>query len=203
MSNRGRFGKYGEIKRLERLRQAGFRTFPQNKPEKAAPAGAFCRGDVEKSRGSFVLRRAVRSDAGFIGGLSSRVFDLYGPYGEIVTRWFESGTAITFVAFVGQRPAGFAMIGRPSPSAQAGPVAELLAIAVEPHYQAMGVGRLLLRKMEETAVRIHIRRLFLHTATENTRARRLFTRCGYSAAEVKPGFYPAGQDAVLMFKDLP
>jgi ribosomal protein S18 acetylase RimI-like enzyme len=203
VTNRGRFGKYGEIKRLERLRQAGFRAFLRNKPEKGAPARVFFRGGMEKPRGSFILRRAVQSDEGFIGGLSSRVFGLYGPYGEIVTRWFESGTAITFVALVGQRPAGFAMIGRPSPSALVGPMAELLAIAVEPLHQAMGVGGLLLRKMEEAAVRIHVRRLYLHTAMENTRAQRLFTRGGYAAAEVKQGFYPAGQDAVLMFKDLP
>ena len=203
MSNRGRFGKYGEMKRLERLRQAGFRAFLRNKPEKGAPARAFFERGMERPRGGLILRRAVQSDVEFIGGLSSRVFDLYGPYGEIVTRWFESGTAITFVALVGQRPAGFAMIGRPSPSALIGPVAELLAIAVEPRHRAMGVGGLLLRKLEEAAVHIHVRRLFLHTATVNTRAQRLFTRCGYAAAEVKQGFYPAGQDAVLMFKDLP
>jgi [ribosomal protein S18]-alanine N-acetyltransferase len=203
VSNRGRFGKYGEIKRLERLRQAGFRAFLRNKPEKGAPARPFFGGGMEKPRGGFILRRAAQSDVEFIGGLSSRVFDLYGPYGEIVTRWFESGTAVTFVALVGQRPVGFAMIGRPSPSALTETVAELLAIAVEPLNQAMGVGGLLLGKVEEAAVRLQIRRLFLHTATENLRAQRLFARCGYVAAEVKQGFYPAGQDAVLMFKNLP
>jgi ribosomal protein S18 acetylase RimI-like enzyme len=203
VSNRGRFGKYGETKRLERLRQAGFRTFLRNRPEKGPFDRPFPRGGMEKPRIPFALRRAVQSDVGFIGGLSSRVFDVYGPYGEIVTRWFESGTATTFVALTGERPAGFAMIGRPSPFTLAAPVAELLAIAVEPLNQGMGVGGLLMRKMEETALHLEVRRLFLHTAGDNSRAQRLFVRCGYAAAEVKQGFYPAGQDAVLMFRDLP
>lgn len=203
MSNRGRFGKYGEIKRLERLRRAGFRAFLRNKPGKGPPDRFFPGAGMEKPGIPFTLRRAVQSDVGFIGGLSSRVFGVYGPYGEIVTRWFESGTAVTFAALLGERPAGFAMIGRPSPSSLVAPVAELLAIAVEPLRQGMGVGGLLMRRMEEEAVRLHVRRLVLHTAGENSRAQRLFVRCGYAAAEMKQGFYPAGQDAVLMFKDLP
>lgn len=202
MSNRGRFGKYGEIKRRERLRHAGFRTFLPGGPPKDPPGRPFQRGREEQPRGRIVLRRAVQSDGAFIGGLSSRVFDVYGPYGEIVTRWFESGTALTFAAFVGERPAGFAMIGRPSLSAPTLLVAELLAIAVKPLHQGRGLGALLLGKMEESAVHLQVRRLLLHTASTNTRAQQLFIRCGYAAAESKPGFYPAGQDAIQMFKDL-
>jgi ribosomal protein S18 acetylase RimI-like enzyme len=202
VSNRGRFGKYGEMKRRDRLRRAGFRSFLPGGPPKGPPVKLFRRGEEEKPLGRILLRRAVPSDGAFIGGLSSRVFEVYGPYGEIVTRWFESGTSLTFAAFVGDRPAGFAMIGRPSPVTPVVPVTELLAIAVEPHHQGRGLGAMLLGKMEESAVRLQVRRLLLHTGAENSRAQRLFIRCGYAPAESKPGFYPAGQAAILMFKDL-
>jgi ribosomal protein S18 acetylase RimI-like enzyme len=202
VSNRGRFGKYGEIKRRDRLRRAGFRPLLPGGPQKGPPVKFFPRGEEEKPPGRTFLRRAVPADGAFIGGLSSRVFEVYGPYGGIVTRWFESGTSLTFAAFVGERPAGFAMIGRPSLSAPAVPVTELLAIAVEPLHQGRGLGALLLGKVEQSAIRLQVRRLLLHTASDNTRAQRLFVRCGYAAAESKPGFYPAGQDAILMFKDL-
>jgi ribosomal-protein-alanine N-acetyltransferase len=188
------------MKRLERLRQAGHRVSLPNRPEKSPYP--FYRARSETPRDLFTLRRALPSDVRFLEDLSARVFGLYGPYGEIVSRWFESGAAFTCVAFRGDRPAGFAMIGRPSSLAPVTPMAELLAIAVEPLSQGLGAGKLLMGKMEETALRLHVRRLFLHTAAENTRAQRLFAGCGYSAAEVKPGFYPEGQGAILMFKDL-
>jgi len=202
MSNRGRFGKYGEMKRLDRLRQARIKT-------------SSLRGSVIRS---FKLRSPLKrqvnektnariclanvSDGDFIGQLSRRVFNIYGPYGQLVPQWFESGFTMTIIAIMAEEPVGFAMIGHVSKELNLPDFTELMAIAVEPEKQKMGIGTMLIREMEKKAVELKIQRIFLHTAVENLSAQRLFADCGYQKGGIKSGFYPAGQDAVLMSKNL-
>ncbi|MBN1103024.1 MAG: GNAT family N-acetyltransferase [Deltaproteobacteria bacterium] len=149
------------------------------------------------------LRRALEGDLAYIGELSGRVFEVYGPYREMVARWFESRKAVTLVALMGERPVGFAMVGRFSDPSRIPLTAELLAIAVEPRRQKKGVGRMLMEGIEEISLPMNVGRLFLHTAVQNLTAQRLFARCGYRNTGVKSAFYPAGQDALLLTKDLP
>ena len=202
MSNQGRFGKYGEMKRFERLRQARIKT-------------PSLRGSVIKSfklrsplksqvneKTSTRIRLTKGSDVDFIGHLSGNVFNIYGPYDKLVPQWFESDFTVTIIAIMAEKPVGFAMIGQVSKELNLPDVSELMAIAVEPEKQKMGIGTMLIREMEKKAAEFNIQRIFLHTAVENLQAQRLFAECGYQKDGIKSGFYPAGQDAVLMSKNI-
>jgi len=56
--------------------------------------------------------------------------------------------------------------------------------------------------LEKWARAASIRRLYLHTAADNVDAKALFSVSGFKAAETSEGFYPQGQDAVMMYKVL-
>jgi ribosomal protein S18 acetylase RimI-like enzyme len=145
MGKKGRFGKYGEIKRFDRLRRAKTAALETN-------------------------------------------------------RMYE--TTVTIVACIDGIPVGFAMIGDPFSRYDLRQLTELLAIAVDPEKQRKGIGGLLLSEAEKKATELGIRRIFLHTATGNLPARRLFTQAGYRPWEIKRSFYPKGQDAIAMLKNL-
>lgn len=149
------------------------------------------------------VRHGRRSDLSFVETLSGVAFGVYGPYEQWVSQWFRSESAVTVVATLSATPVGFAMLGRFSPPSQVGLSAELLAIAVEPGRQRMGVGRVLLNRIEEIAISMGVHRLYLHTAKENFPAQRLFEKCRFTPSGVIRDFYPEGQDALLMVKDLP
>jgi len=110
---------------------------------------------------------------------------------------------MTLIALQAEIPIGFAMLGRFSNPSQLMLSAELLAIAVRPDKQRIGAGRLLMKEIEEVAVSLGVDRLFLHTAKENLPAQKLFVSCLFTRSELKKKFYPAGQDGLLMFKNLP
>lgn len=147
--------------------------------------------------------RSVRAtDTDYIQGLSKRVFSRYGPYDDTITRWFLSGLTLTILASKGKRPVGFAMLGRSSYGNPFSRVYELLAIAVEPEMQKLGIGSLLMGEIEEKARRMQVETLVLHTAIDNITGQRLFTKHGFIASGIKNLFYPEGQDALMMSKDL-
>jgi ribosomal-protein-alanine N-acetyltransferase len=193
VSQRGRFGKYGDIKRIERLKKSGIRTRPSGEESKdrRLPFTVEIRLQV---------RRANLSDIGFIAQLSGRAFRVYGPYRSLVPQWFETGSTITLIAVQQGRPVGFAMMGRLSDELQGENRCELLAIAVQSDAQRRGVGGMLLRKIEEEARRLGEPVLCLHTATVNFAAQELFKKHGFHPVLLKKRFYPSGQDAVMMVK---
>jgi ribosomal protein S18 acetylase RimI-like enzyme len=203
MGHQGRFGKYGETKRLGRLRQAGTRTSSHQESRATQAKQRPSPGGVGRKGGRVRIREALASDADFVGRLSGRVFRVYGPYRETVSQWFHSGQAITLIAHRGGNPVGFAMFSHGSPDSIPRRHSELLAIAVLPEEHRTGIGQRLLGEAERSAAEHHVTRLFLHTAGENLSAVGLFEKSGYHPVELKTHFYPAGQDALLMFKDLP
>lgn len=148
------------------------------------------------------VRPARVSDLPFIERLSGKVFSRYGPYREWIRKWFESDVAVTIIALVAEKPAGFAMLGRFADGDRISLSAELLAIAVHPRRHRMGVGRMLLKEIEEIALSLGVKRLILHTARENLPAQKLFGSCLFTTVQTKKNFYPAGQDALQMEKEL-
>lgn len=202
MGNRGRFGKYGESKRLDRLRQARITPPSSREPDSKSFKG---RSSLKKSvyqKAPLKIRLATASDADFIAHLSGKVFNIYGPYDDIVSEWFAAGRTLTLVALLGRKLAGFAMIGYLSSEMDLEQVSELLAIAVEPEKQRMGIGQKLMRDVERKAAELNVKMLFLHTAEENLSAQKLFTKNGYLPRGIRQHFYPAGQDAVVMSKEI-
>jgi len=148
------------------------------------------------------IRPARLSDKGFIAGLSGIVFSIYGPYSTTVTRWFKSGVTMTFISVLEERPVGFVMIGALPSGGEGETPAEVLAIAVSPEFQLRGIGQEVLLYAHERLEELGEQRLFLHTAKENLAAQKLFLRNGYRPVQIKKGFYPFGQDALMMVNDL-
>jgi len=198
VSRGGRFGKYGETKRFARLRQSGYR------PSLTQRVGPMEHPSIPFSplKGKTTIRPAKPSDKAFITGLSEKAFSLYGPYRTTVRRWFESGATMTLISTVEGSPVGFVMIGALPGDAEEETRAEVLAIAVTPEFQCRGIGRELLRFAQRKVEEIGEQRLFLHTAKENIVAQKLFLRNGYRPVGTKKGFYPSGQDALLMVNEL-
>jgi ribosomal protein S18 acetylase RimI-like enzyme len=202
MGNRGRFGKYGEIKRMNRLKRARKSlSFSHGQGAKGFAHGPPLReSDEEKT--PIKIRPARPSDSRFIIALSGSVFRRYGPYEKVIKGWFESGMTLTLVALMNRKPAGFAMISHLSQRTNPQQVSELLAIAVAPEKQGMGIGETLLKEMEKKAAQMNITELFLHTAEENLAAQNLFAKNKYVSWGINESFYPAGQNALIMSKKI-
>jgi ribosomal protein S18 acetylase RimI-like enzyme len=150
-----------------------------------------------------ILRRAAISDSRFIGRLSRDVFTIYGPYEDIISGWFRREKGITtLIACQDDVRIGFAMLGEPGSRYDLQDASELLGIAVEPDKQGKGIGKMLLRAIDATSVHLGIKWLLLHTAANNKPARRLYEKTGYRLLELKRNFYPEGQDAIVMYKEV-
>jgi len=200
MGHRGRFGKYGENKRLERLRQAGNRD-STDRAAKLRPGE-----EVSFSKKRVTQRVRIRIDPAkvldldFIRTLSRRAFQKYGSYQDVISQWFQSEMTETIVGRIERRPVGFAMIGLIGNEDPVQKVCELLAIAVESDKRHKGIGQMLMKAVDKKAVEWQAERIVLHTAEENLPARSLFTRNGFVPWGLKKHFYPAGQDALVMSK---
>ena len=203
MGGRGRFGKYGESKRIDRLRQA--RICPKAVCGKGPSHKTDERPDIKKRlrEQQIRIRQARPSDVEYIRGLSRRVFSRFGPYEEILPSWFESGVTVTLMALKRGKPVGFVMLGLPSGRPYPPGVSELMAIAVEPGARRLGIGGLLIQEAEKGAGELEIKHLVLFTALDNSAAQSLFTGNGFTRAGIREGFYPRGQDAMMMEKVIP
>ncbi|MBW1744012.1 MAG: GNAT family N-acetyltransferase [Deltaproteobacteria bacterium] len=151
---------------------------------------------------SVSVRIARAGDVDYIRSLSKTAFQEYGPYEEMLPDWFTSGITVTLLAMLGERPVGFAMIRRIGRESRLHGVSELLGIAVEPPQRKRGIGDLLLSEMQKTAHRTGVETLVLHTAIDNLPGRGLFKKHGFNLLDTKSNFYPRGQDAVMMYKDI-
>ncbi len=199
MGKRGRYGKYGEIKRHDRLKVAKRGPLPPA-PSQATARGFESRPRYPSRRLGIEIRTARPSDNDYVIRISEQAFRIYGPYEGLVSQWLETAPTETIIACTDHRPAGFAMIGQLSPAAGQGGVIELLAIAVEAGKRRKGIGAALMKAVENRAMELHACRVILHTGTDNLAAQALFSRSGYTPCEIKRRFYPAGQDAVMMSK---
>ena len=204
MSRQGRFGKYGEIKRFNRLRKAGVKAVfdiiqGQQPFQKFHNENAFEKSGLQNT--AVKIRSAKTKDIDFITELSDQAFAVYGPYREIIASWFGSATTTTLIAKVGKKPIAFGMLGFLSDELYQKGMAELLAIAVTSEFQKQGVARELLRAIEQKAEELHIQQLSLHTAKENLAAQKLFAKNGFAMAALKELYYPAGQTSLMMIKE--
>jgi ribosomal protein S18 acetylase RimI-like enzyme len=202
MGHQGRYGKYGEIKRKNRLTRTrkGPPFFVGRGVRPPANGPSSKKSDEKKT--PVRIRPARPADFRFIVRISESVFRIYGPYEKIIGSWLESGMTMTLVALRKRRPAGFVMISHFSPQAKLKQVAEILAIAVAPEKQRMGIGELLLKEVEKKAAEMNITELFLHTAEENLAAKNLFAKNKYVSWGISENFYPAGQNALIMSKKI-
>jgi ribosomal-protein-alanine N-acetyltransferase len=149
--------------------------------------------------------RIVPADAEhaeFVRGLSAVVFRRFGDYAGFLPRLMRRPEVRTVLAVVGGRPVGFAMI---SLETLRGGEIDLAAIAVEPAWQSRGIGRALLRHVDEQAQGLaapgrEALAVRLSVAADNERARRVFEAAGFRPVRGGRGRYPAGQPSLTLRK---
>jgi ribosomal-protein-alanine N-acetyltransferase len=203
MGHQGRFGKYGELKRIERLRAGRDTRMPyalgkgpgQDKPwapwKRKEPAQALIR-----------IRPARSEEGEYVLAISREAFAPFGDYEGVLSAWFDREETITLIAQREERRLGFAMLGIFAEGGHVPGTAELLAIAVSPGSRRRGIGSRLLEEALAVARQRRVATMLLHTALENVAAQRLFSAFGFRAVETKEHFYPKGQDAVLMYREI-
>ena len=77
----------------------------------------------------------------------------------------------------------------------------LVSIAVHPDYRGSGLGRKLMRKMEEEAERLGVKGIWLEVKAGNS-ARIFYRKLGYREIIRIGRYYPDGSEAIQMVKEL-
>ena len=82
-----------------------------------------------------------------------------------------------------------------------GEASDIMTIAVDPAYQGAGLGHLLLTELIDRAARRGASALLLEVRDDNTAARRLYERAGFSEISRRRRYYQPGDiDAVILRK---
>ncbi len=145
-----------------------------------------------------------------VGKISESVFEDYGEYGKIVSKFFTSRGVTTYVARVGAEVVGFIMLGFLPWSAgdsEGNPwIADLLAIAVVPGRRRQGIGSELMQRMFQLVGEMgewrDVKEIQLTCAEENQAGLNFFSRYGFSVIDPRHGTYSGGQAAVRMAKKM-
>lgn len=131
---------------------------------------------------------------------------------EQLIRLARLGEIINFVRLAGvvalRRPAtrycivadtDGAIVGYACLNAFPGGRGDVQTIAVRDDHQGEGIGTALLTDLIAAAAARGCRDVFLDVSADNTRARLLYRRTGFTEVGVRPGYYqPSGADAIVM-----
>ena len=111
-------------------------------------------------------------------------------------RCLANSDYVVLVARDGRRIAGFAVMEFLDHRAH------LCLMAVDSAFQGHGVGRELLRWLEETARTAGTFLIHLEVRAGNIDARRFYERVGFTEAGRRPRYYAGGEDAVRMARNI-
>jgi len=203
MNDQVRFGRYGRIFKFPSL----FRS-QQSITDHSLTMAEEIKGiespdgDLDEHKDQVFIRKARSIDRAFVISLGKQLFEVYGPYERAISRWFDHETTSTFIAELDRSSVGFIMLGSLNHRWDVPPSFELLAIGLCVSVRRKGIGNMLMETVEKYAAQQGLDRIFLHTAVINYPAQQLFYKRGYRPWGLKPRFYPAGQDAIVMAKKI-
>ena len=80
----------------------------------------------------------------------------------------------------------------------AGPEAEVLTLATHPDVQGQGRATALLRDALSRLKAVNVEEVFLDVSDQNTAARALYARCGFTGFAMRPNYYKSGATAICM-----
>ena len=80
--------------------------------------------------------------------------------------------------------------------------AEIELVAVSEMYRRCGRGRKIVDDLLEIARARGVKRVFLEVRVSNAVAQRLYLQCGFAGLYCRSRYYPDGEDAVVMKKEL-
>ncbi len=78
----------------------------------------------------------------------------------------------------------------------------IISIAVDPEYRGYGLGKLLMMSVESRLLQDGINKFRLEVAVSNSIAIKMYELLGYKISKVLKRYYPDGEDAYLMFKEV-
>jgi len=113
-----------------------------------------------------------------------------------VARHIHDPESVVLVARRADELAGFAIMGFGEEAVH------LNLLAVEPRFRRAGLGRRMVRWLEESALVAGTFEVSLEVRASNAIARQFYRALGYSEADVLPGYYERLEDAVRMTRDL-
>lgn len=99
--------------------------------------------------------------------------------------WLVASTGVTVVGFGGVM--------------YAAGEAHMLNLAVARNWSGRGIGRRLCEALLAEAARRAVTGFTLEVRASNTGAQALYASLGFDSAGVRPGYYPDGEDAVIMW----
>lgn len=145
------------------------------------------------------IRLASDSDAGSISAMSARLVESGLPQSWTiwrVTKSIRNKNSMVLTAHVDDDLAGFAIMHFRDRGAH------LNLLAVEPNYQRNGIGRSMVRWLEESAVVAGTFLISLEVRADNYSARDFYTDQGYLETGIIPRYYDDRFDAALLARDL-
>ena len=145
------------------------------------------------------LALARLEDASLIAAMSSRLIEAgLAPSwpAERVARHIRHVESVVLAARSGARVVGFAIMQFGDTSAH------LNLLAVEASHQRRGLGRALVRWLEESAVVAGTFVIELELRATNERARAFYETLGYRETGRVAGYYQSVEDAIRMARDL-
>lgn len=80
--------------------------------------------------------------------------------------------------------------------------AEIELIAVSEMYRRCGRGGEILRELLKLAEKKHVKKVFLEVRVSNAAAQLLYLKNGFCGVYCRSRYYPDGEDAVVMMKEL-
>lgn len=113
-----------------------------------------------------------------------------------VARHIHDPESVVLVARRTDELTGFAIMGFGEEAAH------LNLLAVEPRFRRAGLGRRMVRWLEESALVAGTFEVSLEVRVGNKVARQFYRALGYSEADLLPGYYERLEDAVRMTRDL-
>lgn len=142
---------------------------------------------------------AMLEDASTIARMSKRLIETDLPQSwtaRRVANHIRSANSVVVTASDNDVIAGFAVMHFADDSAH------LNLLAVEPDYRRHGIGRRLIRWLEESSRVAGVQFISLEVRSSNHRALRFYSELGYRETGVVPGYYSGVDDATLLARDL-
>ncbi len=112
-----------------------------------------------------------------------------------LTRFINRRGAETWLALENERIVGFVLVGREPQR-----VGHIVTIDVIEEKRRAGVGKALMKVVEEWAEKESLQLLCLETAQDNRPAQAFYSSMGYVKVEEIPGYYSNGAAAWVMVK---
>lgn len=146
-----------------------------------------------------IIRPMVEADLPAVVALEQSVE--YGPWTVVSFRDCMSSPHHAFVYDLNQQAIGFGIISLGISIGEA----QILKIAIEPHYQRQGLGRKMLIFLIDFAKEHKIKHIFLEVRESNQQAFELYSQMGFNEIGQRQHYYPmkhGRENAIIMGLEL-